>query len=83
VVPVLMWGDGIQNSFEFGLRSFGLMDKIPGTPSVIFWAIRELIWWWFVSVLTTIIVLFAVESPLGRQVGMCLSGVKSRLPEGV
>ncbi len=74
-VPLLMWEEGIRNGFELGLRSIGLEDTIPGTPSIIFWAIRELMWWWVVSVLATTIALFAVHSPIGRQTTRVLHGL--------
>jgi hypothetical protein len=79
VVPLLMWEEGIRHSFEFGLRSIRTEDSIPGVPSIIFWVIRELAWWWVVSVLATIVILFAAQSPLGRQFAKAVRRVSPRL----
>jgi len=65
-VLFVMWQEGIRHSFEYLLRLIGLRDRIPGTPSQIFWVMRELIWWWVVSVLTGMVALFFIRSPSAR-----------------
>ena len=73
-VLLLVWEEGIRHSFEFLLRLIGLDDKVPGTPSEIFWVMRELTWWWVVSVLTAMVALFVIQSPSARAVvSICTS----------
>ena len=67
VALVLLWEEGIRHGFEWGLRRIGLENEIPAIPSTAFWVLRELLWWWIVSVLATLVVLFALQSPLGRE----------------
>ena len=67
-VLLLLWEEGIRHTFEFGLRAIGVEDTVPGLPSTMFWVLRELVWWWVVSVLATTVVLFAVQSPVGQQI---------------
>jgi hypothetical protein len=66
-VLFLLWEEGIRHSFEWGLRLTGVEDAIPGIPSTVFWVLRELVWWWVVSVLAAMVALFALQSPLGRE----------------
>jgi hypothetical protein len=67
-ILLLMWEEGIRHSFEFVLHAIGSDDKVPGIPSEIFWLVRELTWWWVVSVLSTIVAMFALQSPFARAV---------------
>ena len=67
-VLLLLWEEGIRHSFEFDLRTIGVEDTVPGLPSTMFWVLRELVWWWVVSVLATTVVLFAAQSPVGQQI---------------
>ena len=62
-VPILMWEEGIRHGFEPLLRAIGLPDRIPGLPSELFWLLRELTFWLVISVLTALIVVWAVQTP--------------------
>ncbi|MGH7126156.1 MAG: hypothetical protein ACREFI_17400 [Stellaceae bacterium] len=66
-VLFLLWEEGIRHSFEWSLRAIGVADTIPGIPSTGFWVLRELVWRWVVSVLATMVALFALQCPLARE----------------
>lgn len=66
-VIFLLWEEGIRHSLEWSLRAIGVEDKVPGIAGTAFWALRELVWWWVVSLLATVIALFALQCPLARE----------------
>jgi hypothetical protein len=66
VIVMLMWGECLRLALYRALELPGLPAIVAGPVKVSFWLIRELGWWWTVSVMLTMLVDFLWGSPVLR-----------------
>lgn len=83
VLLFLMWGECFRTNLIAGLDHFHVGSLRHGEILVDFWAIRELAWWWLVSVLLAIIVHFLLRSEMGACVTALLRQNRDRLANGM
>lgn len=64
VTVFIMWGECIRQNL---MLAYGLSDAFGGDfPILVFWLLRELAWWWVISILTAVLLEFIWESPVVR-----------------
>ena len=83
VLLFLMWGECFRTNLIAGLDHFHVAALRHGEILLDFWAIRELAWWWLISVLLAIIVHFLLQSEMGARVTSLLKQKRSRLARGL
>lgn len=66
VIVALMWGELLRVNLLFALHALGAGDTLVATAWLVLWLLRELGWWWSISVLTIVLIQFALASPTGR-----------------
>jgi hypothetical protein len=66
VIVLLMWGECFRLALYNALEPPGVTEIISGQLRVYFWLIRELGWWWTISVMLTVLVDFLWASPIMR-----------------
>ena len=66
VIVLLMWGECFRLALYNALEPPGVPEIIAGQLRVYFWLIRELGWWWTISVMLTVLVDFLWASPIMR-----------------
>jgi len=63
-----MWGEFFLTNLVRGL----LAVDVPGRTALLmvrgFWLVRELVWWWIVSVFVSVLLHFVSASEVGRAV---------------
>ena len=63
-----MWGEFFRTNLVRGL----LAVDVPGRTALLmvrgFWLVRELVWWWIVSVFVSVLLHFVSASGVGRAV---------------
>ena len=64
VIVLLMWGECFRLALYRALELPGVPGIIAGQFKVCFWLVRELGWWWTVSVMLTVLVDFLRASPI-------------------
>jgi hypothetical protein len=66
VIVLLMWGECLRLGID---RSFALVEGselLIGEVKFSFWLIRELGWWWIMSIMLTVLTDFFLECPIVR-----------------
>jgi hypothetical protein len=66
VIVLLMWGECFRFAIDRGLEHAGGSELLIGEVRISFWLIRELGWWWTVSVMLTVLTDFFLDSPIMR-----------------
>jgi hypothetical protein len=66
VIVMLMWGECLRLALYRALELPGVPAIVAGQLKVSFWLIRELGWWWTVTVMLTMLVDFLWGSPVLR-----------------
>ena len=75
-VLFVMWGIAIQQIVT-GL-SGGSSDPIGGSVAAyVYWIVRELSWWWIVSVFVGVLACFVAESAVWRSIAAYLKDAQS------
>ena len=64
VIVLLMWGECFRLALHRALEHFGLPEMLAGNLKVQFWLLRELGWWWTISVMLTVLADFLWASPI-------------------
>jgi hypothetical protein len=65
VIVLLMWGECFRLAIDRGLDHCG-SELLIGEVRISFWLIRELGWWWTVSIMLTVLTDFILDSPIMR-----------------
>jgi hypothetical protein len=68
VIVLVMWGECFRLTLHRALALYGLPEILAGNLKVQFWLLRELGWWWTISVMLTVLVDFLWTSPITHWV---------------
>jgi hypothetical protein len=68
VIVMVMWGECFRLALHQALAHYGLPEMLAGNLKVQFWLLRELGWWWTISVMLTVLVDFLWTSPITHWV---------------
>ncbi len=63
VVLILLWIDFLRNLF-MGFTYHTIDPDVPNGMMIATWAVREMIWWWFIPVLISIITALLIKGPV-------------------
>jgi hypothetical protein len=61
---MLMWGECFRLALYRALEHSGVPEMVASNMKVQFWLLRELGWWWTISVMLTVLVDFLWASPV-------------------
>ena len=75
IIVLLMWGECLRFAFSRALERLGISEALVGQLQIQFWLLRELCWWWSVSVMLAVLADFLLGSPTVRS----MSGLVDRL----
>jgi len=79
LIVLLMWGEFFRTNLIFALRGFHLGEGAVLAGWLGFWLLRELAWWWAISVLAAATLWLLSQSPVGRWASSVLA---RRVPAG-
>ncbi len=68
VIVLLMWGECFRLALHRSLGHPAAPEMLAGYPEILFWLLRELGWWWTISVMLAVLLDFLSDSPLTRWV---------------
>jgi hypothetical protein len=68
VIVLLMWSECFRLALYRSLEHPGVPETLAGNLKVLFWLVRELGWWWTISVMLTVLADFIWASPVLRWV---------------
>ena len=68
VIVLLMWGECFRLALYRALEPSGVPEMLASNAKLLFWFIRELGWWWTVSVMLAVLADFVWASPIMRWV---------------
>jgi hypothetical protein len=68
VIVLLMWGECFRLALYRALGHPGVPEMVAGYLEFLFWFLRELGWWWTVSVMLTVLIDFLWASPIAHWV---------------
>jgi hypothetical protein len=68
VIVLLMWSECFRLAIERGLEQTGGLGWFAGNAKIPFWLIRELGWWWTVTLMLAVLADFLRISPVVRKV---------------
>lgn len=68
VIVLLMWGECFRLAFYRALEVPNVPEIIAVQLKICFWFIRELGWWWTISVMLAVLADFLRDSPVVRRV---------------
>jgi hypothetical protein len=68
VIVALMWGECFRLALYRALEGAEITDALAGQLKLVFWLLREVGWWWTVSVMLTVLADFFRDAPVGRWV---------------
>jgi hypothetical protein len=66
VIVLLMWGECFRLAIDRGIDDSGRSAFLLGNDKILFWLIRELGWWWTVSIMLGVLTDFFSKSPIVR-----------------
>jgi hypothetical protein len=72
VIVLLMWGECLRLALAGALDRSGMPELLATEVKIQFWLLRELCWWWTVSVLLAVLADFLVASPTVRRAALTL-----------
>jgi hypothetical protein len=64
VIVLLMWGDCFRLAIDRRLEHAGGFEQLVGDAKILFWLIRELGWWWTVSLMLVVLADFVRGSSI-------------------
>ena len=64
VIVALMWGECFRLTLYRALEYPALSETLGDYLKILFWLLRELGWWWTISVMLTVVVDFLRASPV-------------------
>jgi len=67
VILLLMWGECFRLTLHDILGRLDISELLAGEAKIQFWLLRELCWWWVVSVMLAVIGDFLRDSPIVRS----------------
>jgi hypothetical protein len=68
VIVLVMWGECFRLALYSALGHPGVPEMLAGYLEFLFWLVRELAWWWTISVMLTVVADFLWASPIQRWV---------------
>jgi hypothetical protein len=77
VIVLLMWGECLRVALYGALEQSGIPELFATEVKFQFWLMRELCWWWAVSVMLAVLADFLRDSPVVR----CKALLWQQLPE--
>jgi hypothetical protein len=66
VIVLLMWGECFRLALYSALEQPGVFEGLAGGVEILFWLLRELCWWWTVSIMLAVLADFLQNSPALR-----------------
>jgi hypothetical protein len=66
VIVLLMWGECLRLGIDRGFALAGGSELLIGEVKISFWLIRELGWWWTVSIMLAVLTDFFLDCPIVR-----------------
>jgi len=82
VIVLLMWGECFRLTLYRALEHPGAPEMLAGLK-ILFWLLRELGWWWTISVMLTVLVDFLWDPPIARWVSSRFDHSISRSPRRI
>jgi hypothetical protein len=82
LIVLLMWGEFLRVNLLFVLRTFEVGEGVVLVAWFAFWLVRELAWWWSISVLAAATFYLMSQSEVGRWVSSALARRTSVAPPG-
>jgi hypothetical protein len=82
LIVLLMWGEFFRINLIFALRGLEVGENIVNLAWLGFWLVRELAWWWSISVLATATLYYLSQSETGRRLSSALTRRASVVPSG-
>jgi hypothetical protein len=79
VIVLLMWGECFRLALYRMLEQSGISEAIASEIKIQFWLLRELCWWWTVSVMLAVLADFLREVPISRSLSSLFSRSVVRL----
>src|SRR6516162_4067513 len=67
IIVLLMWSECLRFALSRALERFGMSEALVGQLQIQFWLLRELSWWWSVSVMLAVLADFVLGSPAVRS----------------
>src|SRR5215472_6345942 len=68
LIVFIMWGEFFRTNLVRGLLAVDIPEKTALLTVRGFWLVRELVWWWIVSVFVWVLLHFVSASEVGRAV---------------
>jgi hypothetical protein len=82
LIVLLMWGEFFRINLIFVLRGLEVGEDIVNLAWFGFWLVRELAWWWSISVLAAATLYYLSQSETGRRLSSALTRRASVAPSG-
>ena len=82
LLVLLMWGEFFRINLMFVLRSLEFGEDAVHLAWFGFWLVRELAWWWLISVLAAASFYLLSQSEIGRSVSSALTRRSALAPPG-
>jgi hypothetical protein len=82
LIVFVMWGEFFRTNLIVALRGLAADEGVVQTAWFAFWLVRELAWWWSISVLAAVTLYFLSESEVGRWASSALAGRTVVAPPG-
>ena len=82
LIVLVMWGEFFRTNLIFALRTLGVEDGTVSLAWLGFWLVRELAWWWSISVLAAAFFYLLSQSEIGRWVSSALAQRTAVAPRG-
>jgi hypothetical protein len=64
VIVLLMWSECFRLALYRGLEHSGVSETVAANLKLYFWLLRELGWWWTISVMLAVVIDFVGASPI-------------------
>jgi hypothetical protein len=80
VILLLMWGECFRLALYRFLEQLGASAAITGSLQMEFWLLRELCWWWTISVMLAVVIDFLREAPIFRSISFLFDRSTGSLP---
>jgi hypothetical protein len=80
VIVMLMWSECFRFALYRALERSGAPEMLASNLNFLFWLLRELGWWWTISVMLIVLADFLLDSPIARWVSSRFDHSVSRSP---
>jgi hypothetical protein len=78
VIVLLMWGECLRLALFGALERLNVSEDLASSLKMQFWLLRELSWWWAVSIMLAVLCDFLWDSPVVRRVSAAFDRLAER-----